>query len=339
VSKTAVAPRREARRASLSRFSIRREFDPQHGSTLAADVRRGLARRRKSIPPKHFYDDAGSRLFEQICDLPEYYLTRTEERLLASSAREILSIARPADLIELGSGAAGKIRILLDEAEALDVPLRYRPVDVCEPMLAAASAALLERYPWLEVHALVADYERHLDRLPSGERRLVAFLGSTIGNLAPKKALHFISTIAAQLRPGEHLLLGADLVKPAEILEAAYDDAAGVTAAFNRNVLVVLNAELHATFDPARFEHRAVWNAEEEWIEMRLRSTVDQVVRIADLDLDIEFAAGEDLLTEISAKFRPERVESELWDAGFVVEKSWTNPEGEFQLTLARPYC
>jgi L-histidine N-alpha-methyltransferase len=167
----------------------------------------------------------------------------------------------------------------------------------------------------------------------------VLFLGSTIGNLTPQGRKRFLTDLDATMSFQDRLLLGTDLVKDPRTLVAAYDDASGVTAAFNRNVLLVLNAELHATFDPATFEHRAVWNAEEEWIEMRLRSTVDQVVRIADLDLDIEFAAGEDLLTEISAKFRPERVERELWDAGFVVEKTWTNPEGEFQLTLARPYC
>jgi L-histidine N-alpha-methyltransferase len=334
VRKSAVAPRREAATASRSRFSIRRELDPASGSTLAADVRRGLAARRKSIPPKHFYDDAGSRLFERICDLPEYYLTRTEERLLTESAREILSIADPADLIELGSGAAGKIRILLDEAEALGLALRYRPMDVCEPMLATASAELLERYAWLEVHALVADYERHLDRLPPGERRLVAFLGSTIGNLPPKQALAFVATIGAQLRPGEHLLIGADLVKPVEILEAAYDDAAGVTAEFNRNVLRVMNRELGADFDPDAFDHVAFFNRRKLQVEMHLRARRPQTVSLAKLGMDVAFRSGETLHTEISRKFTRRGLDLLCRRGGFTPVRWFVAEDPAFALVL-----
>ena len=334
VSRTALARRREARPASRSRYSIHRAFDAQQGSTLAADVRRGLARRRKSIPPKHFYDDEGSRLFERICDLPEYYLTRTEEQLLAGSARDIIELARPADLIELGSGAAGKIRILLDAAEELGVPLRYRPIDVCEPMLETASAALLARYPWLEVHALVADYEQHLDRLPQGERRLVAFLGSTIGNLAPKAALEFVTKIGASLRPGEHLLLGADLVKPKKILEAAYDDSAGVTAEFNRNVLRVMNRELGADFDPDAFEHVAFFNDRKLQVEMHLRARKPQKVSLAKLGMDVAFRTGETLHTEISRKFTRRGLDALFRRGGFAPLRWFVNEDPAFALVL-----
>ena len=236
-SRGAARWRESDRPAPDDRFSIERVFDSQRDSTLAEDVRRGLGGRRKSVPPKHFYDEEGSRLFDRICELPEYYLTRSEEQLLERSAREILDVARPTDLIELGSGAARKTRLLFDAAESLGIAPRYHPLDVCEPMLRASGEELLQRYPWLEVHALVADYERHLDVLPDGDRRLVAFLGSTIGNFAPPRALAFLRGIAARLRAGDHLLLGADLVKPVAVLERAYDDAAGVTAEFNRNVL------------------------------------------------------------------------------------------------------
>lgn len=316
------------------RFSIERAFDPRRESTLASDVRRGLSRRRKAIPPKHFYDDEGSRLFERICELPEYYLTRTEESLLERSARDILETAQPTDVIELGSGAATKIRWFLDAAEDLRLVFRYRPVDVCEPVLELSAEALLARYPWLEVHALLADYERHLDRLPDGERRLVAFLGSTIGNLAPRQAAAFIEQLGARLHRGEYFLLGADLVKPVEILEAAYDDAGGVTAAFNRNVLCVVNRELDADFDPAAFEHVAFFNGRKRQVEMHLRARRRQRVSLRTLGLDVEFRAGETLHTEISRKFTRRGLASLCRGGGLEPRRWFVADDPAFALVL-----
>ena len=272
-SRAAVRRRESDRPAPDNRFSIERVFDPLRDSTLAEDVRRGLGRRRKSIPPKHFYDEEGSRLFDRICELPEYYLTRSEEQLLERSAQEILDVARPTDLIELGSGAARKTRLLFDAAESLGLAPRYHPFDVCEPMLRASTEALLELYPWLEVRALVADYERHLHLLP--------------GNFAPARAVAFLRGIGARLRAGDHLLLGADLVKPVEVLERAYDDSAGVTAEFNRNVLRVINRELGADFDPAAFDHVAFFRQRRSQIEMHLRSRRTQRVSLRTLGITV----------------------------------------------------
>jgi L-histidine Nalpha-methyltransferase len=317
------------------RFSIERAFDPGQESTLAEDVRRGLSRRRKSIPPKHFYDDEGSRLFEQICELPEYYLTRTEEQLLEQSAREVLEISQPSDLIEIGSGAPAKVRWLLDAAEDLALRFRYRPVDVCEAVLETSGKTLLSRYPWLEVHALLADYERHLDRLPDGERRLVAFLGSTIGNLAPRQAAAFVATVGAQLRSGEHFLLGADLVKPVEVLEAAYDDAAGVTAAFNRNVLRVINRELGGDFDPKAFDHVAFFNGRKRQVEMHLRARREHRVSLAELGLSVGFRSGETLHTEVSRKFTRRGLASLCRSGGLVPRRWFVAEDPLFALVLA----
>lgn len=316
------------------RLFIERLFDPRLDSTLADDARRGLAARRKSIPPKYFYDEEGSRLFARISELPEYYLTRSEERLLERSARAILEIARPTDLIELGSGAAKKTRLLLDAAESLALAPRYHPFDVCEPMLVASAAELLERYPWLEVHAVLGDYERHLDRLPEGERRLVAFLGSTIGNFTPRHAVRFVRAIAESLRPGEHLLLGADLVKPVGELERAYDDAAGVTAEFNRNVLRVMNRELGADFDPQAFEHVAFFDRRRRRIEMHLRASRRQQVSLGALGMTVGFRAGETLHTEISRKFTRRDLAELCHRAGFRVKHWFTAVKPAFALVL-----
>ncbi|MGH7898511.1 MAG: L-histidine N(alpha)-methyltransferase [Candidatus Binatia bacterium] len=317
------------------RFSIELLFDPERDSTLAEDVRRGLAARRKSIPPKHFYDDEGSRLFDRISELPEYYLTRTEQNLLESSAGQILEIAQPTDLIELGSGAAKKTRALLDAAEALGIEPRYRPFDVCESMLRTSAEALLDRYPWLEVRAVLADYERHLDRLPQGERRLVVFLGSTIGNFPPERAADFVAAIASELRRGEHFLLGADLVKPSEVLEPAYDDPAGITAEFNRNVLRVINRELGGNFDPTAFDHFAYFNRAKSQIEMHLRPRTMQRVRLRRIGLNIEVRAGETIQTEISRKFTRRGLEALCRRAGFTPRRWFTPDDGSFGLILA----
>jgi L-histidine Nalpha-methyltransferase len=298
------------------RLSIDRRFDPVRESTLADDVRRGLGARRKHLPPKHFYDEEGSRLFDRICELPEYYLTRAEEELLGRAASEIMARARPTDLIELGSGAARKTRLLLDAAEELEISMRYHPIDVCEPMIRESGEALLSCYPWLEVHGIVADYERNLDWLPEGERRLVAFLGSTIGNFSSKGAAAFVTDIARALGPGETFLLGADLVKPVRTLEAAYDDAEGVTAEFNRNVLRVINRELGADFDPGAFDHVAFFHPRKHQIEMHLRARRRQRVTLEELGMTVDFAAGETLHTEVSRKFTRRRLEALFRRAG-----------------------
>jgi L-histidine N-alpha-methyltransferase len=333
-SRAAVRRRESDRFAPRDRFSIECLLDSRRNSTLAEDVRRGLRGRRKSIPPKHFYDEEGSRLFDRICELPEYYLTRSEEALLERSAREILEVSRPTDLIELGSGTARKTRLLFDAAEALDLALRYHPVDVCEPMLRASGEELLERYPWLEIRAVVADYERHLDRLPVGRRRLVAFLGSTIGNFAPSRALDFLRAIAGQLSTGDHLLLGADLVKPVEELERAYDDPAGVTAEFNRNVLRVMNRELGADFDPTAFDHVAFFDRRRRQIEMHLRSQRAQRVSLPTLGISVSFRAGETLHTEISRKFTRRALEALGRRAGFSLRRWFSGVTPSFALLL-----
>jgi dimethylhistidine N-methyltransferase len=305
---------------------------------LERDVREGLTATPKSLPPVWFYDERGSVLFDEITRLPEYYLTRAERSILTRHARDIVAAAGADTLVELGSGTSEKTRLLLD-AMADDGRLRrFVPFDVSEEVLRSAAHDIAARYG-VEVVAVVGDFHRHLDEIPRDGRRLVAFLGSTIGNLDRRARRRFFADLDAAMDHDDRLLLGTDLVKPRERLRAAYDDASGVTAAFNRNVLSVLDRELGADFDPDAFDHVAVWNERESWIEMRLRSRRDQVVTIGDLDLEVRFARGEDLLTEISAKFTPDGVRGELWDAGFVTEATWTDAAGDFQLSLCRPYC
>jgi L-histidine Nalpha-methyltransferase len=289
------------------------------------------------LPPKWFYDEEGCRLFDEITKLPEYYPTRTERAILVACAGDIAARTSADTLVELGSGTSEKTRLLLDALSAQRTLRRFVPFDVSEPTLRDAAGAIEVEYPGIDVHAVVGDFECHLDRLPTGGTRLVAFLGGTIGNLDPRARARFYGEIAAGLGPDDALLLGTDLVKDTGRLEAAYDDAAGVTAAFNRNVLSVLNRELGADFVPDRFAHIARWNAAEEWIEMRLRSEGAQAVHVAELDLDVRFAGGEEMRTEISAKFRRERVEDELAAAGLALTAWWTDPGGDFALSLSVP--
>jgi len=308
-------------------------------AALEHDVRSGLTAPAKSIPPVWFYDEEGSRLFEEITLLPEYYPTRAERALLEHHAPAIARMAKADTLVELGAGACSKTRVLLD-AMAADGPLvRYLPFDVSDEFLREAASGLLADYEGLEVQAVVGDFHQHLGEIPALGRRLVAFLGGTIGNLAPEQRRRFFFDLNCAMGSEDHLLLGTDLVKDPAHIVAAYDDPAGVTAEFNRNVLRVLNDQLGADFDPGSFEHVARWNETEEWIEMRLRASGSQVVHIADLDLEITFADGEELLTEISAKFTPQRVDDELVAADFVVDGMWGADDGEFLLTLAHPYC
>jgi len=309
-------------------------------TTLRDDVRAGLGGRRKTLPPRWFYDARGSELFEQITRLPEYYPTRTERALLRWHAGRILAVADPRTLVELGSGSSEKTTLLLDVlaqrcGERGD-RAGYLALDVSEAALRGAAAALLTRYHHLAIDLVRADFVTQLDRLPPGRDRLVAFLGGTIGNFAPRARARFLADVRSALRPGEHLLLGADLVKPPEVLVPAYDDAAGVTAAFNLNVLQVLNRRLGADFDGAAFEHRAVWDARQEWIEMRLRARTALTARIADLGLTVRLAEGEEIRTEISAKFRPGRLRRELTAAGFEPAGWWTDEREWFAVSLWR---
>jgi L-histidine N-alpha-methyltransferase len=311
-------------------------LEPDAASTaLAADVRAGLGATPKTLPPKWFYDDRGSELFDAITRLPEYYPTRTERSILVAHAADIAARTGADTLVELGSGTSEKTRLLLDALTTAGTLERFVPFDVSEQTLRDAADAVADEYDGVAVHAVVGDFEHHLDRIPGGGRRLVAFLGSTIGNLTPAMRARFLADLAAGLAPGDALLLGTDLVKDPARLVAAYDDAAGVTAEFNRNVLHVIDRELDADFDPDTFTHVAVWDIDHEWIEMRLRTERAQHVTIGALGLAVDFAAGEELRTEISAKFRREGVATELATAGFELREWWTDPAGDFALSLS----
>ena len=303
---------------------------------LAEDVREGLGHVPKELPPRWFYDERGSQLFDEITRLPEYYLTRREREILALRAPELAALTGAETLVELGSGTSEKTRLLLDALRDEGRLRRFVPVDVSEPTLRAAAESVASDYPGLEVHAVVGDLHRHLSLLPPGGRRLVAFLGSTIGNLLPAERARFLAGLRRALAPGEWLLVGADLVKDEARLLAAYDDAAGVTAQFNRNVLAVVNRELGGEFDLDAFAHVARWDAEGERMELLLRSLREQLVAVRDLGTVAEFAAGEEMRTEWSAKFRRETVEAELGKAGFTPVRWWTDDAGDFGAALAR---
>jgi L-histidine N-alpha-methyltransferase len=306
-------------------------------TALRADVRRGLGRPpgERELPPKWFYDDRGCDLFDQITRLPEYYPTETERSILRASAAEVVARSGADTLVELGSGTSDKTRTLLDAFDTAGRLDRFIPFEVNEATVRYASAVIAEAYPGIAVHAVVGDFERHLDAIPQEGRRCVAFLGSTIGNFGPAERKQFLAELTENLRPGDSLLLGTDLIKDVGRLEAAYDDSQGVTAAFNRNVLTVLNQRLDADFATERYEHVAFFDEEQEWIEMRLRSSVDQVVTVAGLDLTVDFAAGEELRTEISAKFRRTGVAAELASAGLRLDRWFTDPAGDFALSLS----
>lgn len=314
-------------------------LDPSSArAALERDAREGLTATPKTLPPVWFYDDVGSELFDEITRLPEYYQTRTERALLEAHADEIAWSTKAETLVELGAGTATKTRILLDALRGAGTLRRYVAVDVAESTLRSAADLLAAEYPGLEIVGAVADFHQ-LEGLVADEgATLVAFLGGTIGNLEPAERRRFFSVLDLELRSHDALLLGADLVKDEGRLVRAYDDASGVTAAFNRNVLRVLNRELGADFDPERFEHVAHYDAEHQWIEMRLRSTTRQDVRLDALDLELTFEAGEELRTEISAKFTPDGLRAELDASGFVVDRVF-GEDGDFALALAHPYC
>jgi L-histidine Nalpha-methyltransferase len=304
---------------------------------MEQDVATGLTAEPKQLPPVYFYDDRGSRLFDEITRLPEYYPTRSERAILDAHAGDIAVRAGADTLVELGAGTCEKSRLLLDAMRSTGRLRRFLPLDVSDTTLREATTSIAENYPGVAITAVVADFHQHLDRLPAGGRRLFAFLGGTIGNLDPAQRGQFFMQLGKIMGIEDRLLLGTDLVKDRARLVSAYDDAAGVTAEFNRNVLYVLNRELGADFDPGRFEHVARWNEADQRIEMWLRSPERQRVHVGDLGLDLVFLPGEEMLTEISTKFSPDALTVELGECGFRVEATWSSEGGEFLLTLARP--
>ena len=306
---------------------------------MRADAIAGLQSDLKSIPPVWFYDERGSQLFEEITRLSEYYPTRTERRLLELHARTIAELSKADTLVELGAGSCDKTRVLLSALQRFGTLARYVPFDVSDEFLREAASSLADEYEGLAVHLVIGDFSEHLAEIPTDGRRMVAFLGGTIGNLQPVQRARFLFDLNCTMSSDDSLLLGADLVKDRRRLIAAYDDASGITAAFNKNVLHVLNEQLGGNFDPELFSHVALWNEDEQWIEMRLRAREEMEVTLADAGISVRFAEGEDLLTEISAKFTPERIDAELEAAGFVVDGMWGAAEGEFLLILAHPYC
>jgi L-histidine N-alpha-methyltransferase len=302
---------------------------------LRSDVRSGLTATPKTLPPKYFYDERGSELFDEITRLPEYYLTRAETEILGQRAVEIADLTRCESLVELGSGTSAKTRLLIRALRAEGSLQRFVPFDVDPTVLADSSEALTADFPGLRVAPVVGDFESDLTTISAPGRRMIVFLGSTIGNLEPAARASFLKELGAILRPGDTFLLGTDLVKDPGRLLRAYDDAAGTTAEFNRNILAVVNRELGANFDVDHFQHVAIWDPANEWIEMRLRSIGDQQVQIRDLDLSVSFAAGEEMRTEISTKFRPSALAAEISAAGLERVSFWTDPAGDFGLTLA----
>jgi L-histidine Nalpha-methyltransferase len=307
-------------------------------ATLAEDVREGLTATPKTLPPKYFYDSRGSELFERITELPEYYPTRAEQAILDEVGGEIVERVQPEELVELGPGSARKTHALLDPMAEGGLARRYVPVDVSESAVEESVTRLAGEYESLAIHGIVGDFERDLSRIPhNGDRRLIAFLGGTIGNLDERERQVMLHKMREQLGPDDRLLVGTDLVKDRGRLEAAYNDSAGVTAEFNRNVLNVINSNLEGDLDPDRFDHLAVYNDHDQWIEMRLCVGEAHAARIGALDLDVAFEEDEHIRTEISCKFTEERLEREYSDAGLELLDLYTDAERLFALSLAGP--
>jgi L-histidine N-alpha-methyltransferase len=303
---------------------------------MAADVRAGLTKPFKELSPRYFYDERGSELFEQITALPEYYPTRCERQILQSRSSEIVEAASPRALIELGSGSAAKTRVLLDAMAEAGRLGAYAPVDISEEITRETAERIAAEYDDVRVLGHVCDFELDLERVPVEGPRIVAFLGGTMGNFQPAQRATFLRRIANMLDPEDRFLLGTDLVKDRATVEAAYNDSAGVTAAFNKNVLAVLNDRLGADFDPGAFEHVARWDADNLWMDIRLRSLKHQVVDISDLELQVAFGAGEEMRTEISTKFLRPGLEGIYAEAGLELTDWWTDDEGLYALSLAR---
>lgn len=320
------------------RFSLEQwqAWDPTE--EMARDVRAGLSATPKSLPPKYFYDRHGSLLFERICGTSEYYPTRTEERLLAEIADDVIARTRPREIVELGSGSSRKTAQLFDACERARRHCAYVPIDICGDMLLRAGTQLLARYPWLEVRACAGDYTAGLERLPATSgARLCVFLGGTIGNFDDAQCVRFLRGVRACLGRADRLLLGADRVKAKAVLDAAYNDADGYTAAFNLNVLRVINRELRGEFDLADFEHDAFFNEDASQIEMHLRARREHDVMIRALGLRVHFDRGESILTEISRKFTSQSLAAALEAGGFALDTHYQPDDGYFSLALARP--
>ena len=321
--------------APISRVRIEKLLDPADRDAAFRDAAlAGLRASPKRIPSIWLYDERGSLLFDQITRLPEYYLTRTERQILDDHAHEIASETQATTLVELGSGTSEKTRILLDALAAAGTLRTFAPLDVSEEVLVASAKAIAEEYPDIDVHAIVGDYERHLDALDSDGRRLFAFLGSTLGNFEPDGRRRFLDALAASLKPADALLLGLDLVKEPARLESAYNDSAGLSERFQRNGVAHLDRELRSDFSRARLEYRAFWDAEPEWVDIGFDSTGMQVVPVPLLGIDVELAQGERLRTQVSTKFRRKRFESELANASLVLRRWWTDENGGFALCL-----
>jgi L-histidine Nalpha-methyltransferase len=324
--------------ATEPRIRIDDRLDGSAGGDIAAEVREGLTRNGlKELPPKLFYDERGSELFDRITELPEYYPTRCERAILNRRSPEIVEACEAEELVELGSGSASKTRALLYAMAGAGSLRRYVPVDVSPAPVERCAEELCAIYPGLEVHGLIGDFHRDLVHLPDGERRLFAFLGGTIGNFHPGERAEFLAGLAELMEPDDRLLLGTDLVKDVALLEAAYNDSEGVTAEFNRNALRVVNSELGADFEPDRFEHVAFFNEDDSWIEMRLRSMDERRVRVPGAGLELELAPGDDIRTEISTKFTPEQVREDLAGAGLRLDSFFTDDDGLFGLSVSSP--
>ncbi|OKH50310.1 dimethylhistidine N-methyltransferase [Calothrix sp. HK-06] len=307
-------------------------------TTIGSDVLKGLMQILKTLPSRYFYDDRGSELFEQICDLPEYYVTRTETAILQKCASEIVEITGHCELVELGSGSSTKNRLLLNAYQNLDLPLRYLPIDVSAGILKKSAKQLLFNYPTLEINALVGTYELALQQLPKKQlpSRMIAFIGSTLGNLNSQECEIFLSQITQALHSGEYFLLGIDLQKPKPILEAAYNDSQGITAAFNLNILEHINWLYNGDFNTMQFEHQAFYNETENQIEMHLRSLQKQTVKLSDLNLSVNFASDETIMTEISRKFDLATIKQQLSARGLVTQKVWTDENNWVSLLLCQ---
>ncbi len=327
--------------AADQRISVICPLNNTDERTLGDDVLDGLTRPFKELSPKHFYDELGGQLFDQICELPEYYPTRAERSIIKQDGASIVELTQMAELVELGSGTAAKTMLLLDHAAAAGTLRSYHPFDVTEALVRSCAERCGERFEEARITGVVGDFERHLDYIPppiAGAPRVVALLGGTIGNFVPGSRRQLLRAIAALLRPGiDHLLLGTDLVKDPAALEAAYNDSAGITAQFNRNVLNVINRGLGADFEVESFEHVAFYDQSREWIEMRLRASRAMHVKIPAISLQVDFASGEELRTEISAKFTERRLTDDLAAAGLGLEQVWTDSEGRFALSLSSP--
>ncbi len=318
------------------RVRIDRVFaDDDRRALLHDETFWGLRDSPKQIPAKWLYDERGSGLFDEITRLPEYYATRCEREILETHAREIAELTQAATLVELGSGTSEKTALLLDALESVGTLARFVPVDVSEQMLVASAYAIADRYRGLEVHAVVGDFERHLGATPTGGVRMVAFLGSTIGNLSPQQRLRFLESVAAVLLPGEWLLLGVDLVKDAATVEAAYNDVAGLTEAFIRNGLEALDRELGSGLASLHLDYEARWRPERSWVDLGLRSSADQRVEIPKLEVELALEAGEFLRVEVSTKFERAALEVEFSTAGLALERWWTDASNRFAVCLA----